>query len=355
MTAPFQPRGAWTALVTPFDAYGVLDVGAFKRLVEFQRHEGVTGIVPCGTTGESPTLTWEEHDALVRTAVALVEGELGVLAGTGSNNTAEAIRGTRDARDDGASAALLVDCYYNGPSSLELRTEYYERVVAAVPDLPIVPYVIPGRTGCALAATDLAILHLSHPARVPAVKQATGDLARMRLDRELGGEGLAILSGDDDLTLAMMTDPAIRASGVISVISNLAPRAVSALTAAAAAGDTATASRLAEELAPLLGLVGCKITARRRLPDGREATVEDRFRNPLPIKTMMAGLGLLEGTCRAPLGRMTAPAVEKVRAAVRAVWARAPQHLAPLEAAFGVNVAARLADDAAWARLGRDA
>ncbi len=355
MTVPFQPRGTWTALVTPFDAYGVLDVGAFKRLVEFQRREGVTGLVPCGTTGESPTLTWEEHDALVRTAVALVEGELGVLAGTGSNNTAEAIRGTRDARDDGASAALLVDCYYNGPSSLELRTEYFERVVAAVPDLPIVPYVIPGRTGCALAATDLAILHLSHPARVPAVKQATGDLERMRLDRELAGERLAILSGDDDLTLAMMTDPAIRAGGVISVMSNVAPRAVSAMVSAAASGDVAGATRLAEELAPLLGLVGCKIATRRRLPDGREAAVEDRFRNPLPVKTMMAGLGLLEGTCRAPLGRMTAPAVARVRDALRAVWTRAPQHLAPLEEAFGVSVEARLADDTVWARLGRDA
>ncbi|MBN2197300.1 MAG: dihydrodipicolinate synthase family protein [Polyangiaceae bacterium] len=351
MTAPFRPYGTHTALVTPFDAHGVLDVGGFKRLVEFQRAAGVTGLVPCGTTGESPTLTWEEHDALVRTAVALVDGKLSVLAGTGSNNTAEAIRGTRDARDDGASAALLVDCYYNGPSSLELRTEYYERIIAAVPDLPLVPYVVPGRSGCALAAADLAHLHLEHPTRVPAVKEATGDLARMRQDREFAGDTLAILSGDDDLTLPMMTDPAIRAAGAISVMSNVAPGAVSALVTAAAAGDADRANRLAEELAPLLGLVGCKVFSSCRLPNGREAQVEDRFRNPLPVKTVMAGLGMLEGTCRPPLGRMTAAAVAKAREAVRAVWSRAPQHLTPIEEAFGVSIEARLADDAVWERL----
>lgn len=353
MTAPFQPRGTWTALVTPFDAYGVLDVDRFKRLVEFQIAQGISGLVPCGTTGESPTLTWEEHDALVRTTTALVNGRLGVLAGTGSNNTAEAIRGTRDARDDGASAALLVDCYYNGPSSLELRTEYYERVISAVPDLPLVPYVIPGRSGCALAAADLAQLHLTFPDRVPAVKQATGDLVRMRLDRELAGDTLAILSGDDDLTLTMMTDPGIRAAGTISVMSNVVPQAVGGLVAAAASGDTRRAQTLAEELSPLLGLVNCKSSSTRRLPDGRDAAVEDRFRNPLPVKTMMAGLGMLDGTCRPPLGRMTAGAVTKIRNALREVFTRAPQHLLPLEAAFGIRVEARLADDATWLSLAR--
>mgnify|MGYP002038548121 CR=1 FL=1 len=201
MTKPFEPRGVWPALATPFTDDGTLDMEAYERLLEFAIAGGVTGVVPCGTTGESPTLSWEEHEALVGAAIRVAAGKVGVLAGTGSNNTQEAIRGTDDARKAGASAALLVDCYYNGPSSLELRRDYYERVLKAVPEIPLVPYVIPGRSGCALGAEDLAMLHLNDPARVPAVKQATGDLDRMRYDRTLCGEGLAIMSGDDDLTL----------------------------------------------------------------------------------------------------------------------------------------------------------
>src|SRR5688572_28981903 len=125
---PFEPRGAWTALVTPFDGRSRFDQGSFRRLIEFQVAQGITGVVPCGTTGESPTLTWQEHDEAVAIAVKTANGRIGVLAGAGSNNTAEAVRGTKDARERGASACLLVDCYYNGPSSLELRTDYYERV-----------------------------------------------------------------------------------------------------------------------------------------------------------------------------------------------------------------------------------
>ncbi len=350
MTAPFDPRGTWTALVTPFDAHGVLDAARYKRLVDFQVTEGITGLVACGTTGESPTLTWEEHDALVRMTVAGAAGK-GVIAGTGSNNTAEAIRGTRDARDEGASAALVVDCYYNGPSSAELRTEYYERILAAVPDLPIVPYVIPGRTGCALAAADLAHLHLAHPGRVPAVKQATGDIARMRLDRRLAGESLTILSGDDDSTLAIMQDPEIRAAGAIAVTSNVAPRTMTAMVAAQAAGDTAQATTIASQLAPLLELVGVQITSERELPDGQRATVVDRYRNPLPIKTVMAGLGMIDGLCRPPLGRMSAAGVACCRAAVRSVWEAAPEILRPIEDAFDVQIDERLGNDAVWAAL----
>lgn len=348
MTSPFEPRGAWTALVSPFDAKGRLDEKRFRRLVEFQVSSGISGLVPCGSTGESPTLEWEEHGQLVRAAAEVAHGRAGVLAGTGSNSTAEAIRGTRDAQRNGADAILLVDCYYNGPSSLELRTEYYQRVLDAVPDLPVVPYVIPGRTGCALSAADLAYLHLSLPERVPAVKQATGDFERMREDRALAGPTLAILSGDDDLTLPMMQDPAIHAAGVISVMSNLAPRAVTEMVEAQLAGDTARAQARSSELAPLLRLVGCKVTSTRRLPNGQEARVIDRFRNPLPVKTILAGLGVTEGLCRPPLGRMTAAAVAECREAVRQVWRTAPNVLRPLEEAFDVNIEARLASDAAW-------
>ena len=132
------------------------------------------------------------------------------MAGSGSNCTDEAIDATRHAREAGASAALIVDCYYNKPSSIELRTEYYEQISAWVADIPIVPYIIPGRSGTALSAEDLAILHLSNPSRFPAVKEATGDLERMRRERTLTDGKLAIMSGDDDLTMAMMEDPGDR-------------------------------------------------------------------------------------------------------------------------------------------------
>ncbi len=351
MKMRFEPKGTWTALVTPFDREGKLDESCFRRLAQFQVAEGVSGLVPCGTTGESPTLEWQEHTLLVRAAVSEAKGRVGVLAGTGSNSTAEAISGTRDAMEDGASAALLVDCYYNGPSSLELRCEYYQRVLDAVPGFPIVPYVIPGRTGCTLEAADLAILHLSAPECVPAVKSATGNLERMREDRKLGGASLSILSGDDDMTVTMMRDPLIGASGVISVMSNIAPAAVSKLVAALAANDTETAHALQRALSPLFRLVGVKASSERRLPNGVVVEVCDRYRNPLSVKTMMSGLGMIEGLCRPPLGRMQRPAVETCRAALRQVWEQNPEILEPLETAFDTSIEQRLSSDAVWAGL----
>ncbi len=348
MTQPFAPHGVWTALATPFHDDGSLDVDGFERLARFQVEEGATGLVPGGTTGESPTLTWEEHDALIDACASAAKGKVGILAGTGSNNTDEAIRGTRAAREHGASAALVVDCYYNGPSSLELRRDYYERVLAEVPEIPIVPYIIPGRTGCALEAEDLAMLHLADPARVPAVKQATGDLDRMRRDRELCGSTLAILSGDDDITLAMMSDPGIRASGVVSVMANLVPRALSDMVKARAAGDIARAGEIAATIGPLLKIVGVRAHGTRRLPDGRTLTVEDKFRNPVPLKAMMAGLGMIGPRCRRPLGAMTPPAIAVCRGALRAVWDAAPEVLRPIEDAFGVRIEERLANDRCW-------
>lgn len=349
----FKPTGTWTALSTPFASDGI-DEDQFELLIEFQIAQGINGLVPCGTTGESPTLAWDEHERLIELAVEKANGRVGVLAGTGSNNTAEAIAATRDAQQAGASAALLVDCYYNGPSSRELREQYYQRVLDAVPEIPLVPYIIPGRSGCALSAGDLALLHLNAPERVPAVKQATGDMDRMRLDRELCGAGLSIMSGDDDLTLSMLLEPTIAASGAISVMSNIVPAAVSQMVAAASAGDRQTAERMAESIAPMLALVGVTVPSEATLPNGRRVVGEDKFRNPLPVKTMMAGLGMFgegEGRCRPPLGRMTAPAVRNVRSALQGVHERSPAVLAPLEEHFGVSVAARLADDSIWSGL----
>ncbi|MGD0093850.1 MAG: 4-hydroxy-tetrahydrodipicolinate synthase [Planctomycetota bacterium] len=357
MPVAFRPEGVWTALVTPFDKNGKFNTTALMSLIEFQVAQGVTGLVPAGTTGESPTLSWDEHHSLIERTVAFAGKKTGVLAGTGSNCTAEAIDATRHAREAGASAALLVDCYYNGPSSLELRTEYFEQVAAWVKDIPLVPYIIPGRTGTALGAEDMAILHRTQPRRFPAVKQATGDLARMRQDRRLAGETLAILSGDDDLTLTMLEDPAIGAAGVVSVMSNIVPGPLVQMVRSFRAGDKARAKELGALLEPLLKLVVCKAPGARAWPQmagGKPLPVEDRFRNPVPVKTMMAGLGMPTGLCRKPLGRMTRAAVERCRQALATVQRNAPELLAPLARAFGVNIEQRLKDDAAWAEVTRE-
>ena len=353
MSGTFRPHGLWTALVTPFSADRQVDYDSLRRLVEFQVEEGVDGVLPCGTTGESPTLSWQEHDAVVDAGVRAVENRVGVLAGTGSNNTQEAIRATQQAKESGATAALLVDCYYNGPSSLELRTEYYERILEKVSDIPIVPYVIPGRSGCALSAADLAILHLNDPKRVPAVKQATGDLERMRLDRQLAGPALSILSGDDELTLTMIRDEGINACGVISVLSNIVPGAIGGALRAEAADDAEETDRLAAALAPLLALVTCTVTAVRTLPNGQSVEVTDKYRNPVPIKTMMAGLGMVASVKRAPLGRMSATAVGQCRQALRHVHEADPGILGPIEEAFDVRIDQRLGDDGVWSALAR--
>lgn len=353
MTTAFPTRGAHTALATPFHEDGSLHLDAWKKLVAFQVDQGIDGIVPCGTTGESPTLSWEEHDVILETALEVVAGKLPVLAGTGSNNTQEAIEASEQARKIGATGLLVVDCYYNGPSSLELRVDYYQRILDAVPDIPIIPYVIPGRTGCALSAEDLAILHGASPRRVPAVKSATGDLSRMRHDRALAGDALAIFSGDDDMTVAMMRDPSIRACGVISVMSNIAPAAIAKLVRAVESGDVATYEALTNALLPLTSLVTVIAPSERMLPDGRTVEVQDKFRNPVPCKTMMAGLGMLGPTARAPLGKMTHNAVSRCRDALSQVWARNPEILAPIEGAFGVSIPKRLADDSIWSALTR--
>jgi 4-hydroxy-tetrahydrodipicolinate synthase len=290
---------------------------------------------------------------IVEVTARAVEGRVSVLAGAGSNNTAEAIRATSHAKEVGATAALLVDCYYNGPSSLELRTEYYERILDEVPNIPVVPYVIPGRSGCALSAADLAILHLNDPKRVPAVKEATGDLDRMRLERKLAGPALSILSGDDELTLQMMRDEQIRACGVISVLSNIAPGAIGGMVRALSSNDAEEADRLAAALAPVLELVTCTVTAIRTLPNGQSIEVTDKFRNPVPIKTMMAGLGMIASVKRAPLGRMSTAAVARCRDALRHVHEADPCILGPLETAFDVRVGQRLGDDGVWSSLAR--
>jgi 4-hydroxy-tetrahydrodipicolinate synthase len=345
-------QGAWTAIVTPLRAdpessSGSVDWDGFEKNIEFQVSQGIDGVVPVGTTGESPTLDWDEHNKVIDRAIALCGGKCGVLAGTGSNSTQEAVESTRHAVTSGAEAVLMMDCYYNGPSSQELRDEYYAVVAAEFPNTTVVPYVIPGRTGTALAVEDLAVLFGRYP-NVSAVKEATGDLERMAKTRSLTGDEFSIMSGDDDITFRMLTDPAIRANGVISVASNIAPAGVRKMVELAAKGDLAGAQKAMEAVGPLLEIVTVKVDNPRRMPSGDTLIVNDRYRNPLPIKTLMAGLGMPSGACRRPLGRMTRAGVEVVRAAARQVWQRNPEVLAPISEFFKVDVGARIADDSVW-------
>jgi 4-hydroxy-tetrahydrodipicolinate synthase len=330
--------GCYTALMTPFKDYAV-DYEALEKLVEFQIAGGVSGILAVGTTGESPTLNWEEHNKVIGMVAEKSKGRCQSIAGTGSNNTRETLESTEHAVHVGADAALLVDPYYNGPSSLEIRREYVAPVAAKFPQIQIIPYVIPGRTGAQLLPEDLAILNEQF-ANVSTVKEATGSIENMKRTRECCGEDFTIMSGDDDKTFTMMTDPSIKASGVISVASNIAPKAVQDMTTFLNQGNEAEAEKLVSALKPLFGIVTVK--TQEETPFG---TVTCRARNPLGTKTLMVILGMPAGTCRQPLGKMTRKGLEVVLDAGRTVWENNPEILQPIADFFGVDIGARLHDE----------
>ncbi|MFP4474534.1 MAG: 4-hydroxy-tetrahydrodipicolinate synthase [Desulfatibacillaceae bacterium] len=336
--------GCYTALVTPFDDNGV-DTGGLDALIEFQIAGGVDGILAVGTTGESPTLTWEEHNLVVRRVCERAGSRCRVIAGEGSNNTRETLEGTRSAAKAGAHAVLLVDPYYNGPSSLEIRREYVEPVAAEFPDMEVIPYIIPGRTGAQMFPEDLALAAERH-GNVNTVKEATGDLDNMRRTRELCGPDFSILSGDDDKTMAMAKDGTIKGNGVISVLSNIAPAAVSQMVRHALAGRMDEAAELEAALKPLFGLVTVKT-----VEDTKFGKVVCRARNPLAVKTLMALLGMPGGRCRRPLGKMTGQGMDVVLTAARRVWDNNPEILRPLEEQFGIDVRERLYDEKAISAL----
>jgi 4-hydroxy-tetrahydrodipicolinate synthase len=334
-------EGCWTAMVTPFDRKGEVDFEGLERNIRFQIENGAN-LVPTGTTGESPTLDWREHDRVITKTAKLARGKAFVIAGTGSNSTREALRGTKHAVEAGVQGALLVDCYYNGPSSLEMRTQYYEVIAKAFRKTFIVPYVIPGRTGTKLEVEDLAILHRKYR-NVRAVKEATADLQRMARTRTLLGEDFDILSGDDDKTFEMMTRRDITASGAISVMSNIVPGPIGEMVKAILAGDTAKAGRLKEVLDPLF-----KVVTVNTVESYEGFEVPAKFRNPVPVKTMMKGLGLPSGPCRPPLGKMTPRGVEVVRKALKEVYEKDKEIFAPLQDFYGIDVDGRLANDRYW-------
>ena len=334
-------EGCWTAMITPFNRKGEIDFEGLERNIRFQIENGAN-LVPTGTTGESPTLDWREHDRVITKTVKLAKGKVFVMAGTGSNSTKEALRGTKHAVEVGAHGALLVDCYYNGPSSLELRIEYYEVIAKAFRKAFIMPYIIPGRTGTKLEVEDLAILHRRFK-NVRSVKEATGDLDRMAKTRTLCGEDFDILSGDDDKTYGMMTRNDIRSSGVVSVMSNIVPGPIGEMVKAITNGNNGKADRLRDALDPLF-----KVVTVNTMESYEGFEVAAKFRNPLAIKTMMKGLGLPSGPCRQPLGKMTLKGVEVVRTALKVVYEKDKEILRPIQDFYKINIEERLSSDKYW-------
>lgn len=346
-------KGTLTALITPFTSAGKIDWPRLWLNLEFQLSCGIDGVVPVGTTGESPTLDWEEHLRLILKVKNTVGNHAFVLAGTGSNNTKEAIHASVAAVEDGANGVLLVEPYYNKPASPQIRDFYHRPIAEAVyqvdQNVVVVPYIIPGRTCCKLEPFDLALLAQQCP-NVSAVKEATGDLDNMALTRELLGQDFSILSGDDGLTAQMMRQKNIRADSVISVMSNIIPQAISDMVKAFAADDNVTGTRLSSKLKPLFDLV----TVKAKIPvnlGSQHFEYEVKYPNPGAIKTMMAGLDLDTGFLRPPLGKMNLAAVQKVRGALLEVWQNSPEILRPLANFYGIDIEARLFDADGWGIL----
>ncbi len=331
-------HGCYTALVTPFTSAGELDQDGLAQLIDFQIKNGITGILATGTTGESPTFKWKEHDHVVALTAKQTRGKCKCIAGTGSNNTEEAVIGTGHALQEGVDAVLAVDPYYNGPSSLEIRREYYEVLAKEYPALEIIPYIIPGRTGAQMLPQDLAIL-ADNFKNVSSVKEATGNLDNMKLTRKLCGPDFTIMSGDDALVYQIMTDSQIKANGSFSVMSNIVPGWMTQMVALINAGKTDQALEIQNKLAPLLDLV--VVTTQEESAYGQVAC---RARNPLPLKTMMQILGMPSGPCRRPLGQMTRKGFDVVLAVMKKVQADTPEVFAPVAEFFGLDIDRQLAD-----------
>jgi len=325
-----QP-GCYTALITPFNQAGELDQEGLEQLIHFQIENGITGILATGTTGESPTFKWKEHDHVIAQVARLAKNKCLRIAGTGSNNTLEALGGAGRAAKEGVDAVLMVDPYYNGPSSLEIRREYYEVIAKAYPDVPIIPYIIPGRTGSQMLPQDLAILAKNF-SNISCVKEATGNLENMKLTRKFCGNNFKIFSGDDALVYDIMTDPEIKACGSISVMSNIIPGSMTHMVSMLNQGDTKGAAKIHSAIKPVV------ITQE----ESEFGPVSCRARNPLPLKTIMQLLGMPGGPCRSPLGKMSQKGFHVLLDAIKKVQAKTPEIFEPIATFFNIDIEERL-------------
>jgi 4-hydroxy-tetrahydrodipicolinate synthase len=268
-------KGALTALVTPFKNGGI-DEEAYRAFIEWQIESGIDGVVPCGTTGESATLSHDEHKEVISICIDQVNKRIPVLAGSGSNNTREAIELTRFAKSAGADGALMITPYYNKPTQEGMIAHF--KAIADEVSLPMVVYNVPGRTGTNLLPATLGRMAREIPT-VIGVKEATGDMKQASRVVEECGEDFTLLSGDDFTILPFM---ALGGKGVISVISNIEPAKTHALCAACRANDWKTARSLFYELVPL----------------NRAMFLES---NPIPVKTSLSLMGRMEPTLRLPM------------------------------------------------------
>ena len=271
----FTLEGTFTAMVTPF-SNGTINESKLREMVEFQIENGISGLVPCGTTGESPTLSHEEHHRVVNIVIETVNGRIPVIAGTGSNNTTEAISLTEHAMKSGADAALLITPYYNRPSQSGLIQHY--KAVAMGCKLPLIIYNCPGRTS--VNTTADTIVELSFVPNIIGIKEASGNIDQICDIIVRTPDDFTILSGDDSMTVPMIS---VGGKGVISVISNIAPKQMVEMTRSALDGDFDSARKIHAELFPLM----------RSL-----MKVET---NPSPVKTAMNIMGMNMGPLRLPL------------------------------------------------------
>ena len=273
-------EGTFTALVTPFRSGGV-DETALRKLVELQVEAGVDGVVPCGSTGESATLSHDEHRGVVEIVVAAAAGRIQVIAGTGSNNTAEAVELTRHAKQAGADGALLISPYYNKPTQEGIVAHYSE--VARQTAFPLVVYNIPGRTASNILPGTM--LRLADTEHIVAVKEACGDIVQISETIALCGPDFSVVSGDDALALATI---AVGGQGVISTTSNVAPREMVELVRSAREGDLERARTIHQQLLPLFDVLFCET-------------------NPIPVKAAVSMMGLCDDEIRLPMTRITGP------------------------------------------------
>ncbi|HEY7129304.1 MAG TPA: 4-hydroxy-tetrahydrodipicolinate synthase [Nitrospira sp.] len=271
--------GSLVAIVTPF-RNGKVDERAFADLIEWQIANGTNGIVPCGTTGESATLTHEEHRRVVRLTVEVVNRRVPVIAGTGSNSTDEAVSLTRHAKEAGAEGALLITPYYNKPTQEGLYRHY--KAVAEAVDVPLVLYNIPGRTGVNMLPATVARLAVMK--NIVGIKEGSGSVQQASEIAQTCGDRLTVLSGDDALTLPMM---AVGAKGVITVTANVAPKEMAQLTDSFLAGRLDEARRIHFALSPLFSALFYET-------------------NPIPVKEALAMMGKIDSELRLPLCSMGA-------------------------------------------------
>lgn len=284
-------KGSMVALVTPFDAQGRFEEDLYRQLVEFQIENGTDAIIPCGTTGESATLDYEEHERVIRVCIEQVNKRIPVIAGTGSNSTAEAIELSQHAKEMGADGVLLVSPYYNKPSQEGLY-QHYKKIAESVA-LPQVLYNVPGRTGLNMEAKTT--IRLAEIPNIVAIKEASGNVTQASEIIAAAADKIDVISGDDFLTLPLM---ACGATGVISVTANIAPKQVKAMVAAINAGNWAAAKKLHLELLDL----------------HQAMFIES---NPVPVKTSLQLMGRIAAHVRLPLVPLQPSSLEKLTAVLK--------------------------------------